>query len=651
MHGDHSDSSSRFGAPAQFEGGRLGDGRSSSPFDETEALLAGIGEPVAILDSKGLIRRANSAFRQRFGAPRARVAGRRLTRLGGPWSGRQARDALAVAADGKEGASAFRIAANGSAARGAAVSVKIRRIGTASAPVGFIVFASPCAASEAADRRRRERAAIYDIVLEAAPAAIVTIDSEGRIRSFSRAAERLFGYAAAELIGASADRIAPPAENGVRRAVDLFRRSLGGAESSVDVVGLCKNGARVSLDLACHVARFDHSETLVGVFRDLSIARIRHDELHRLQRFEALGRLTAGVAHDVNNLLTIIGGSLELLDLDGPRKQAEERIADALSAVEQGSSLTRLLLANGAHAPDAVETLDMNAEAGALASVAAHALGEGIAVRTRLAPAPLLVRVDHGLLRAALLNLILNARDAMPEGGSLSIETGRTTRAAKDHADAMADASDAFVAISIVDDGVGMPADILARASEPYFTTKRPGRGTGLGLSLVFGFARQAGGFVRLESKAGRGSRATIALPAVAAPGRSPDRPGSLDPPDLRGFSVILVEADPRVRRNLKLSLQALGFFVADAPDGATALAMFQRGGRPDLLVADPATPAGADGAALVDAARRIAPRTRVLFLTALPDAASALPAGAAWIGKPYGKARLARAVRRALAG
>jgi signal transduction histidine kinase len=248
-------------------------------------------------------------------------------------------------------------------------------------------------------------------------------------------------------------------------------------------------------------------------------------ELHQAQKMEALGQLTGGVAHDFNNLLTVLQGCLELLSGRQLEPALQARVEMALATVERGERLTSQLLAFARRQPLTIARLDLNDTLRQMAELMARTVGSKVRVETDLAPDLWPVDADATQLELAVINLAINSRDAMPEGGVLRVRTFKTTLP-----EGVPGETGDFVGLEISDTGTGMPPEILARAFEPFFTSKGPGKGTGLGLSLVYGFARQSGGSASIRSEVGRGTAVTLLLPRAGEAG-TPDEPGVISLP------------------------------------------------------------------------------------------------------------------------
>jgi signal transduction histidine kinase/DNA-binding response OmpR family regulator len=376
------------------------------------------------------------------------------------------------------------------------------------------------------------------------------------------------------------------------------------------------------------------------------------DALRQAQKMEAVGQLTGGVAHDFNNLLTVILGGLDTIKRSKPGDQA--RLVRAVDMAYQGAQraahLTGRLLAFSRRQPLEPKPLDLNALVRDMTELLHRTLGEQTELEGVLAPRLWTVEVDQNQLESAIINLAVNARDAMPDGGNLTIETANT---ALDEGYAAVDAEvvpGQYVMVAVSDTGVGMPKDVIARAFEPFYTTKETGRGTGLGLSMVYGFVKQSGGHVTIYSEEGQGTTVKLYFPrymgsAASQPGaRQPVIPKSSD-----GEVILVVEDNDDVRAYSTMILSELGYVILEAPDADAALALLSAGQRVDLLFTDVVLP-GKSGRVLADAAAALRPGLKVLFTTGYSRNAivhhGRLDAGVQLISKPFTFEQLATRVR-----
>jgi len=391
---------------------------------------------------------------------------------------------------------------------------------------------------------------------------------------------------------------------------------------------------------------------VVGILMDVSEAKQRDQQLARAQKLDAVGQLTGGVAHDFNNLLTVILGNLDLVgEMVAGDSKAHAHLSGAISAAERGAALTQRLLAFARRLPLRAEPTAVNDLVAGMGELLARTLGEQVEIKLALDPAAPPAFTDPSQLENALVNLALNARDAMPGGGRLTIETGEATLD-EDYASRHAEVrAGRYVMLAVGDTGHGMTTEVLERAIEPFFTTKGAGRGTGLGLSMVFGFAKQSGGHLRIYSEAGLGTSVRLYLP-IAAGAPSPAA-APAGPAQGGAETVLVVEDDEGVRALVILMLESLGYRVLAAPDGPTALTMLEAPTAIDLLFTDVVLPRRMSGRELAERAAALRPGLKVLFTSGYTENAiihhGRLDEGVLLLSKPYQKAELARKVREAL--
>ncbi|OYZ95498.1 MAG: hypothetical protein B7Y08_09045 [Rhodospirillales bacterium 24-66-33] len=381
--------------------------------------------------------------------------------------------------------------------------------------------------------------------------------------------------------------------------------------------------------------------------------RATEEALRQAQKMEAIGQLTGGIAHDFNNLLQGITGSLDLVQ----RRISQGRLGDldrfitgAMTSANRAAALTHRLLAFARRQPLDPRPVHINPLVGSMEELLRRTLGERIDLELRLADGLWLTRCDANQLESAILNLAINARDAMPEGGQLVIathnmEVGEAAAAA--HADR---AAGDYVCISVTDSGTGMDAETIARAFEPFFTTKPIGQGTGLGLSMIYGFARQSDGYAQIESEPGRGTTVHLCLPRFHGDADDETAADAAGPASAEtGETVLVVEDEPVVRGLVVEVLADLGYRAIEAVDGPQGLEIVQSAQRIDLLITDVGLP-GLNGRQVADAARALRPELKVLFMTGYAEnaalAADSLHAGMTLITKPFTMEALATRVR-----
>ncbi|MGY4573081.1 ATP-binding protein [Bradyrhizobium sp. USDA 3256] len=393
------------------------------------------------------------------------------------------------------------------------------------------------------------------------------------------------------------------------------------------------------------------SEFLLERFRE---AEANESKIRQAQKMEAVGQLTGGIAHDFNNILTVITGTIDILaEAVTHNRQLTEITALIRDAAERGASLTRHLLAFARKQPLQPSDIDVNALMVDTIELLRPTIGDHVDIDFRSEPDLPRVLVDGNQLVTAIINLALNARDAMPKGGRLTIETRTAELKPSDVNGHDGLAAGDYVAIALTDNGRGIAEADLAKVFEPFFTTKDVGKGTGLGLSMVYGFVKQSNGHVVLDSEIGRGTRVMLYLPraAVVSAAAVPER----RQPDARGAReiVLVVEDDRLVRSYVLTQIESLGYTTLSANNGREALAVLDSGAPIDLLFTDVIMPGAMNGRDLATEARKRRPGLRVLFTSGYTDDAidqdGKLEQGILFLAKPYSRAELARMLRVAL--
>jgi PAS domain S-box-containing protein len=490
-----------------------------------------------------------------------------------------------------------------------------------------------------------EREAHIRSVLDTAPDAIITIDERGIILSFSIAAEKLFGYPAGEVIGRNVKMLMPSPHREAHDAhLERYHRT---GERHVVGIGRQveaqrKDGSIFPMELAVGEVRAGRSHIFTGFIRDLTARLKIEEQLRQAHKMEAMGQLTGGVAHDFNNLLTVISGNLEMLERRLRTEDERELLREAQEATQLGAQLSRRLLAIGRRQALNPKPVDLSALVGGTVGLLRRSLGESVEIETRLARRLPLTSADPGQVENALLNLAINARDAMPGGGRLTIETVSVTIDADNAVEDPELLPGSYVVLAVSDTGSGMTSDALNRAFEPFFTTKKEGAGSGLGLSMVFGFVKQSGGHVRLYSEVGHGTTVRLYLPVDQGSAATDNARTSVGASRRgTGERVLVVEDRDRVRRLTVRRLSELGYASLEADSGSSALALLDRGESVDLLFTDIVLPGGMTGIELAHKVRALRPGVRILFTSgfAEPDKLrrGVLTVNAAWLAKPYG--------------
>jgi PAS domain S-box-containing protein len=507
-------------------------------------------------------------------------------------------------------------------------------------------------------RRLRAEAALREAhshlraVIDSAPLAIYTVDAEGHVRSWNPAAEALYGWSETEVIGGPLTPIAQ--ESGDHQQI-RERVFAGGTLRGIETTARRRDGSPIAVTLAA--APFtDAAGNVTGalfIAADLTEVRQLEVQYRQLQKMEAVGRLAGGIAHDFNNLLTAILGTTGLvLEYVGSDKRIRMDVEEIEKAAKRAAGLTRQLLVFSRQQVLEPRILDINAVVRDLERMLARLIGEDIELRLQLAPEIGAVQADPGQLQQAIVNLVVNARDAMPNGGGLTIETTEVALDPRQLEAHTPTQPGTYVLLAVHDTGVGMDAATKARLFEPFFTTKAPGRGTGLGLATVYSIVKQSGGYIWAYSEPGQGTTFKIYLPRVAG---TPEQMAAQTPAPfaIGSETVLLVEDQAEVRKLTSRILEARGYTVLPAEDAGAAVQLAERYlKRIDLLLTDVVMP-GVNGREL---ALRLAGQRRdlkVLFVSGYTGEAirqhGLLELGAAFLQKPFTPEVLARKVREVL--
>ncbi|MBB3938387.1 hypothetical protein GGR39_000016 [Novosphingobium fluoreni] len=504
----------------------------------------------------------------------------------------------------------------------------------------------------AIERARAERDRLWDLSQDM----LARGDYEGMLSAVSPAWTRILGWTESELLTRTYETLNHPEDNSQTLA-------------AIKEMAQTRQPIRFENRIATRDGDWKHIEwtlspeadglNFIAVGRDLTEANARRAELEsaqealrQSQKMEAIGQLTGGIAHDFNNMLTGVIGSLDLMrrNIASGRMDRVDRYIDAATvSAQRAAALTSRLLAFGRRQSLDMKAMDVNALVAGMEELLFRTLGEQIELGTDLAPELWAASSDENQLESALLNLCINARDAMPNGGKLIIETTNTRldeRYTRDHPDVT---PGDYVVLSVTDTGSGMAPNMMDKVFEPFFTTKPVGQGTGLGLSMVYGFARQSGGHVRIYSEVGQGTTVKLFLTrslggeALVAAMPSPETPrGS-------GETVMVVEDDPSVRMIVTELLSEVGYGVLEATDADSAIPILQSDQRIDLLVSDVGLP-GMNGRQLAEVARQSRPDLKILFITGYAQNAAVragfLADGMDMMTKPFAVDALATKIR-----
>jgi PAS domain S-box-containing protein len=488
---------------------------------------------------------------------------------------------------------------------------------------------------------------------------IVVVDANGVFRSVSPSWQVVFGYALEEVVGHPfADFIAPDDLQGSNAA-------LAAALEEGDLTGY-ENRFRTRdgeyRTISWHTAMQDglvyaYGRDVTEQMANAQALAAAEDALRQAQKMEAVGQLTGGIAHDFNNLLAGISGSLEVIEQRLARGRAdglERFLSNARSSAQRATSLTQRLLAFSRRQTLDPKVTDINRLVHGMEEFICRSVGPGIGVEVVSAVGLWSSRVDAAQLESALLNLAINARDAMPNGGRITVETANKwldERSARER-DLI---PGQYVSICVTDTGTGIPKSMIDRIFDPFFTTKPIGQGTGLGLSMIHGFVRQSGGQIRVYSEPGKGTTMCLYLPRH-------DGTATEDEPDIAavaslgaGETVLVIDDEPAIRMLIVDVLEDAGYMPIEAGDGPAGLRILQSDARIDLLITDVGLPGGMNGRQVADAARIVRPDLKVLFVTGFAENAAVgnghLPPGMELITKPFVMRELANKITDMIEG
>jgi len=502
--------------------------------------------------------------------------------------------------------------------------------------------------------------AILQAVIEATPDAIFVKDLSGRYVVVNAAAARFLGKTPAEVVGKNDLELYP--EETARRFIEDDRRVLLTGEPQT-FEGVATSALGTQAYLVTKGVYRDKSGRIAGTFgisHDMTELRqaqetLEHtrEALFRSQKMEAVGQLTGGIAHDFNNILAVILGNIELLRLYIPKNSPAFETTDAIMrAAMHGKDLTGHLLAFSRRRLLNPQPVDVNAIVDSIVRLLGRTLGASIQIVTAAETDAGVAFVDPNALEAAVLNIALNARDAMPDGGSLTIRTSH-----REISKAPATDEDlktgTYAVLALEDTGAGMPAEVVARAFEPFFTTKTGGRGTGLGLSMVYGFAKQSGGTVTIDSTPPRGTTVTLFLPVAGSDVQTPVLGAATVRTAAVPRTVLVVEDEADVRTVVRRQLESMGHRVLAAEGATEALLLVQGPGAPDILLTDVVLGSGMDGIDLAAQAKTARPDLAIVFMSgylAVEEAQQRIRlTGASLLSKPFTADQLDRVLGAAI--
>jgi len=513
--------------------------------------------------------------------------------------------------------------------------------------------------AKAAETELVARTLERDRMWNTAPDLMLIIGADGVFQRVNPAWTRLLGYAAAELVGRHMSDFILPED--LAPSLASYAENMAGDALRVINRYRHKDGSVRWISWAAVPA----GDVVYATGWDITGERERQAELEKAQeqlrqaqKMEAVGQLTGGLAHDFNNLLAGISGSLELIAMrikQGRPQDLERYMTVALGATRRAAALTHRLLAFSRRQTLAPRATDANGLVASMLDMIRRTVGPSVQVQARYLPELWPTLVDQSQLENALLNLCINARDAMPDGGQVTIATANRPLDANGAREIDLPPGD-YIVLAVTDTGTGMTPDVIAKAFDPFFTTKPLGQGTGLGLSMIYGFANQSGGQVRIHSTVGHGTTVSLYLPrhrGEAERDEAPRRPAPV-PKAQAGETVLIVDDEPAVRMLVVDVLKELGYTALEAADGAAGLRILQSDARIDLLVTDVGLPGLMNGRQMADAGRVGRPGLQVLFITGFAETAlltdGQLEPGMAVLTKPFSMDTLAASIRRQIA-
>ena len=494
----------------------------------------------------------------------------------------------------------------------------------------------------------------FDDLFENTKDILFTVDLDGRVTSVNKAAEEVMGWSREEALQKSIKSLVAPEH--AASCDEMMRRILSEEPlQHFEIAVLRKDGRKVLLDTSARLLRSNgQKQSIQGIARDVTERRHLENMVQQSQKLEAIGRLSGGLAHDFNNLLCVISGHTELLtEALEPANPAVRSVTQIRKAADSAAALTRQLLAFSRRQVFHPQVVDLNAVISETQKLLARLIDENIEFYTALDPALGNVLVDPVQVEQVIINLVLNARDAMPQGGKLTIETSNLDLEEDHQSKHSHIPTGKYVLLAMTDNGCGMNEETQSRIFEPFYTTKELGKGTGLGLATVYGIVKQSGGFIWVYSEEGRGTTFKVYLPRVASP-LAEVRAGRRHAEIRKGTETILVVEDAEPLRALtKEFLTVCGYTVLEAANGDEALALARSyRGSIDLLLTEVVMPR-LGGQRLVEQMTQIRPHTRVLYMSGYPNdgivQAGILASGVTLLEKPFTREILAKRVRQVL--
>jgi PAS domain S-box-containing protein len=524
--------------------------------------------------------------------------------------------------------------------------------------IGAAKVAHDITESKKAQEALHESERMASEIIAGAMDGFVQINEAGEVIEWNPRAQEILGWSREDALGKHLGDLYLPQDYQPGYHDMIARLEKGDMNVGLrrEIEGVRKDGQKIRVEVAITALRRRDGYAFNAFIRDLTEKIAAEEQLRQAQKMESVGQLTGGIAHDFNNMLSVITGTIDILGeavADKPQLAAITKLIS--QAADRGAELTGHLLAFARRQPLQPRETDINALMAASEKLLRPALGEQIDIVSKVAPDAWPALVDPAQLTNVLLNLAVNARDAMPGGGKLTLETDNTVLD-ETYADANGDVNPGdYVMIAVSDTGTGIPEEIRSRIFEPFFTTKDVGKGTGLGLSMVYGFVKQSGGHIKVYSESGQGTTFKIYLPRASA--KPQHDTGSTDGQRLEGGheTILIVEDDTLVRSSVTKQLESLGYKTLTASNAAEALALVDGGAEFDLLFTDVIMPGHLNGRQLADEMAKRRSPLKVLFTSGYTENAiihhGRLDPGVLLLAKPYRKQVLALMLRRALDG
>ena len=512
-------------------------------------------------------------------------------------------------------------------------------------------------AQRQAEAESTRQQTLFKAIINDSPHAIIISDKSHKIFLGNPSVTRIFGHAPGELVGEDSQVLFASSDDCERiRGLRLSFDEAGSGEVVDPLIVKClrKSGEPFPAEIIATIIRNPDGNALgtMKLIRDVTLQMKQAEAQRQTQRLDALGQLTGGIAHDFNNLLTIIIGNHELFHESQNEEEGRSLIRRASDAAQMGARLTSRLLSFARQRKLEPVVVSLNEQILNMMDLLRRSLGETVEVATSLEPGLWAVRVDPSEIENAVLNLAINARDAMPKGGRLTLSTRNVSLDVNDALGEYGLAAGDYVCLSMQDNGTGMPPEVIARAFEPFFTTKLPGHGTGLGLASIYGFVKQSGGNATIYSEIDHGTVVNLYLPRIA-PRADPTGSAKGPSPKGAGETVLVVEDNPDLRTLSLDRLRLLGYRVMEADSGPAALVILESGEKIDLIFSDVVMPGGMTGYQLARSAKARFPSIKILLTSGydaeLASSRDAEGGDLKLLRKPYKQADLARAMREAL--